>query len=94
MQIGAPLALDFVRFTMVSFSQDGHTAHVPVTPELASARYLVVYADPTFIGRAFVKEDVTYLAPAGAVFVPVSAPGISVPYTYEGRALVKIDTGS
>ena len=74
----------------VGWSTEGHAAHIPLTPEFSNARYVIIAADPGFIGSSFVQRKHSTTMPAGGAFVSMSIPEQEFPYGYEGKGFLEI----
>ena len=72
------------------WSTEGHAAHIRLTPEYSEASYVIIAADPTFIGKSYVDRKHSMMIPAGAAFVSMSIPEQEFPYGYEGKGFIEI----
>jgi hypothetical protein len=74
----------------MGWSTEGHAAHIPLTPRFSTARYVIVAADPNFIGSSFVEKKHSTMMPAGGAFVSMTVPEQEFPYGYEGKGFLEV----
>ena len=86
-------ALEFTHYFM-GWSTEGHSAKVTVSADIQNAKYAVVLADPAYVGKSYIKGELSYMSSAGGALVPVSVPEQRFPYGYEGKAFIEIKRAS
>ena len=67
---------------------EGHIARITV--QTSQVRYVIITADPDFIGKEYADGGKSYLAPAGGAYVGISVPAQSYPYGYEGKGFIAV----
>ena len=67
---------------------EGHTARIGILTSLV--RYVIIAADPDFIGKEHTGGGKSYAMPTGGGYVGVSIPQQRYPYGYEGKAFIAV----
>ncbi len=76
----------------MKWSSEGHAATIALDGALAGARYLIVAADPAYVGKSFVREAATSIMPVAGttIFLPIHREEMQYAYGYEGLAYVTV----
>jgi hypothetical protein len=74
----------------MGWSTEGHAAHIPLTPGYSAARYVIIAADPGFIGSSYIEKRHSTTMPAGGAYISMSIPEQQFPYGYEGKGFLEI----
>jgi len=71
---------------------EGHSSRIDLYPDYLEAKYLIIAADPSFVGDSFTDKGGTRVIPAGVALIGMSIPERQFPYGYEGKGFVSYET--
>ncbi|MEJ7808770.1 MAG: hypothetical protein WKG03_22970 [Telluria sp.] len=71
---------------------EGHNSRIDLYPDYSEAKYLIIAADPSFVGGNYTDRAGTRVIPAGGALIGMSIPERKFPYGYEGKGFVTYET--
>jgi hypothetical protein len=74
----------------MGMNSQGHYASIEASTLPTSVHYIVVAADPRYVGQDYVENAYSYMAPAGPVLLNNEVPELRHPYSYEGTSMVQL----